>query len=353
MKKKVAFWIVMILANAIVGIISVKTYQKLEARVTGVEIHQKSYEDSYLKSYNDKFSDLTSAHEKTAAKLSRALGVDGRYDFNNNLIRVWDLKKFFDHRVYAKTSVLLKTPEELIKMGLNISKEVKNGSESPAIVIGKYVLMTSHTNDVEVFQKEASKFQTPHGVMEISLDFAILEYNVVILLPNGKELALKEIYRKREKDFSLFEMPKDFSRLAVAAKPPNFPFKIGDSAQLKTGEFIYMDGRPGLASEVARPGYVTSLVGATQKNGEEVKKDNDEFGISQSTEKGDSGSPVIAFKDGEPELVGFYLGWVGGYHDNGKNTRSRALKINVAVDEIKKNTGIDLRELQRQILSSR
>lgn len=346
MKKKVIFWVVMILANAVIGVVSVRTYQKLEARVAGVETHQKNYDEMYLKNYNEKSGELTLAHEKTVAGLSKVLGIDGKYDFNNNLIKEWDLKKFFDYRVYAKTSLLLKTPEELIKMGFNILKEVKGGSESPAIVIGKYVLMTSHTNDAEVFKKEASRFQTPQGIVEVSFAFIVLEYKVSILLPNGEELALKELYRNKEKDFSLFEMP-------VPQRALNFPFKIGDSSQLKIGKFIYLNGRPGLNSEVARSGHVTALLSATQSGEKQVEKDYYAFGISQSTEKGDSGSPIIAFRDGKPELVGFYLGWAGNYNDNGKNVRSRALKVNAAVDEIKEKYGVDLRELQRQILSSR
>ncbi|MDO8574729.1 MAG: hypothetical protein Q7R61_00385 [bacterium] len=39
MKRKVAFWVIMILANAIIGVVSIRTYQNMDARITGVEIN--------------------------------------------------------------------------------------------------------------------------------------------------------------------------------------------------------------------------------------------------------------------------------------------------------------------------
>ncbi len=161
---------------------------------------------------------------------------------------------------------------------------------------------------------------------------------------------MKELYRNREKDFSLFEMPPADGPEYI--KTLNFPFKIGKSDKLRIGNFIYLNGHPGINSEVARPGIVTSLVSATSDEAFVVKKNDNEFGLSQSTDHGDSGSPIMAFRDGRPELVGIYLGWNYKINngDNGPNIRSRALKINVAVDEIKEKLGIDLREIQRKIL---
>ncbi|KKT16166.1 MAG: hypothetical protein UV98_C0037G0007 [Parcubacteria group bacterium GW2011_GWB1_43_6] len=51
MKKKVTFWIVMILVNVSLGVVSVRTYRNMDARITGVE------------------AELTLTSEKTAAEL--------------------------------------------------------------------------------------------------------------------------------------------------------------------------------------------------------------------------------------------------------------------------------------------
>ncbi len=345
MKKKVAFWVVMILANAIIGVVSVRTYRNMEARIASVEHHQKNYDETYLRNYNEKFGQLEFAHKKTVTKLSRALGIDGKYDFNNNLVRVWDLNEFFDYKVYVRTGLTLEVPEELKELSFDSVKNIVKVSEAPAVVIGRYVLMASHVSDAEILSRQRVRIRTPGGVLETVLDFKVLEYNAALLLADGSGLSLKELYRNKEKDFSLFEMETPAS--------PNFPFEIGKSNELRIGHFIYMNGRPGIRSEVARPGVVTSLVRANEENVLGVKKNKDEFGLSQSTDQGDSSSPIVAFRDGRPELVGIYLGW--SYrtdNDNSRNIRSRALKINVAVDEIKEKLGIDLRELQHQILEA-
>lgn len=356
MKKKVTFWVIVILANAIIGVVSVRTYQNMNARVASLEAHQKNYDETYLKSYNDKFSELALAHKKTVAELSRALGVDGQYDFNNNLIKKRDLNKFFDYKVYVRTSLLLKVPEELKKSDSDSPKDTKKdsyktGAEALAIVIGRYVLMASHVNDAEILSRQTVRIMTPVGVLEMVYDFKVLEYKVALLLADGSEHSLKELYRNKEKDFSLFEMLASPAGGPKNIKAPNFPFEIGKSDELRVGHFIYINGQPKIDSEVARPGFVTALVSASSDEALGVKKDSNEFGLSQSTDKGDSGSPIMAFRDGRPELVGIYLGWSNRGDDNGRNTRSRALKINVAIDEIKEKLGIDLRELQRQILN--
>ncbi len=353
MNRRTGLGTVVILTNIVWGVISFNAYQGIQDRITNIELHQKVYSESTQRLYDVEFKRWQAVHEKTVAKFLETLGVDGKYDFNNVLISKDSIKKFFNYQVYAKTDLLLKVPEELIRMGFNVPQEIKRSAESPAIFVGKYVLMTSHTNDAEYFKKETAKFETPQGILEIRFEFKVLDYKVEVVLPDSKEVVLKEIYRDREKDFSLFEIPKNLSpKVAAKVKSLNFPFVIGESTELEVGKFIYINGRPGFNSEVARPGFVTALFTATLTD-EEVKKDNNEFGISQSTEQGDSGSPIIAFRDGRPELIGIYLGWAGDFHDNGKNVRSRALKINVAVDDIKEKTGINLRELQRQILSAK
>ena len=338
MKKKVTFWIVMILVNVSLGVVSVRTYRNMDARITGVE------------------AELTLTSEKTAAELLNILGVDGKYDFNNNLMimRVWDLNEFLNYKVYVRTTVVLEVPDKLRELSSESAQSITKVSEAPAMIIGRYVLMASHVSDAEIFSRQTIGIMTPEGALGITLSLKVLKYNIVLLAPDGSKHSLTELYRNKEKDFSLFEIKENVNPDGtVRAGILNFPFEIGESDELKIGHFIYLNGKPKINSEVARPGFVTSLVTAVQVSALEVKKDDNEFGISQSTDQGDSGSSIVVFRDGRPELVGIYLGWIGKTEDNGKNTRSRALKINVAVNEIKAKLDIDLRELQHQILAIR
>lgn len=317
MKRNAVFLVVIFLVSAVIGFAGFGIYRNMQnmgVRITNLETH----------------------------------GIDGQYDFNNNLVKIQDLNKFFEHKVYIRTSVTLEVPEELRDPGSEKSTVKMN--EAPAVVIGRHVLTASHVSDAEILNKETIMINTPFGALGSILEYKVLEHKVALLLADGSEYPLKELYRNKKEDFSLFEMPVSPAGGLKDNKTLNFPFEIGKSDELKIGNFIYLNGRPSIRSEVARPGFVTSLVNAVFDEALGVKKNSDEFGLSQSTDLGDSGSPVMAFRDGQPELVGIYLGWVGGNNDNGKNTRSRALKINMAVDEIKEKLGLDLRKIQHGIL---
>ncbi|MBI2446841.1 MAG: trypsin-like peptidase domain-containing protein [Parcubacteria group bacterium] len=330
MKKKVVFWVVILLVNAAIGFVSVRTFRDLDARIATFETNQKNYYTAYAEMWN-------------------VLGLDSKYDFNNILVKEQNLENFFNYKVYVRTTMVLEVPDKLKELISGSEQSVTKINEAPAIIIGRYVLMASHVSDAEIFSRQTIGLMTPEGVVGITISLKILKYNMVLLAPDGSKHSLKELYRNKKKDFALFEiraLPKGGQENISA---PNFPFEIGKSDELKIGHFIYLNGKPEINSEVARPGFITSLVSATPISALEVKKDNNEFGISQSTDQGDSGSPIVAFRDGQPELVGIYLGWIGG-NGNGKNTRSRALKINVAADEIKEKLGFDLREIQRGIL---
>lgn len=352
MKRKVAFWVFVILVNAVIGVVSVRTYQKLEARVAGIETYQKILGKALFEDYDRQLDELTLAQKKTVTQLLRALGVDGKYDFNNNLTKFWDLNKFFEHKVYAGTSVVLEVSDEMKELSADLPKKLTKVGAAPAVIIGRYVLMASHTNDVEFFSRQEVRMSTPFGVVKLIVPLKVLEYKVALLMPDGLELPLRELYRNKEKDFSLFEIYASRAMPTVGAGALNFPFEIGKSNELKVGNFIYMNGRPRINSEVARPGFVTSLLSASLDGSLGVKKDNNQFGLSQSVDSGDSGSPIVAFRDGRPELVGILLGFAYKTDDdNSRNIRASALKINITVDEIKAKLGIDLRELQLQILN--
>ena len=340
MKKKVAFWVVMILVNAFIGVVSIRSYLNMNDRIASIEAVQKIHSETSFRTYQD-IRNLQSTDKKIVAALQKALGVDGKYDFNNNLAREWDLNKFFNYKTYVRTVVTLEVPEELRALNPDSVKITTKVSEAPAMVIGRYVLTVSHVSDAEILSRQTIRINTPMGALELIHEFKVLEYGAALLMADGSKYSLKELYRNKEKDFALFRMPEN-------AKAPNFPFEVGKSDELKVGHYLYMNGRPSIPFEVARPGYVTALADMLPN----VKGDKKhEIEISQPSDSGDSGSPVIAFRDGKPEMVGIYLGWFGQGDDNGKNTRSRALKINTAVDEIKEKLGLDLRELQRKILN--
>ena len=293
--------------------------------IKGISFHLNAIQDQVDQSVRDILAE------------SILLGNDGKYDYSNILAKPEYLNKFFNYKVYIKTEIILEVPEELRRLIPSFSEKTERSVEAPGIVIGQYVLMASHVSDADMISQHTVRF--PFG--EKTYKFKILKYNIKLLTADGSNPSLKELYRNKEHDFGLF--------LAPSSKTQNFPFKIGKSDELMIGNYIYMNGRPNIRLEIARPGFVSALETAFL-DGAQAKKFHNQFSITQSTDHGDSSSPVIAFRDGKPELVGIYLGWVQDDNDNGRNTKSRVLKINTVVDEIREKTGVDLRELQRKIL---
>lgn len=270
------------------------------------------------------------------SEMNALLGIDGKYDKNNILVSEKHLGNFIDHKVYARVAFQMVPPEGMPDTELDDAVVAP-----PAIIIGKYVLMASHVSSIKEVEKRAQltlQIMTPNGPMTATFQYRVLGFKAVISL-NGREYALEEKYRNEKKDFALFEITEN--------PGINFPFGIGRSSELKIGDFVYINGRPSaIPLEVARPGHVTALT-SLDYNGEGPRADDSEFGVSMVATSGDSGSPIIAFRDGKPELVGIYLGWIGERDD----IRSRALRIDSAIDEIKEKLGIDLREIQKQTLS--
>lgn len=109
-------------------------------------------------------------------------------------------------------------------------------------------------------------------------------------------------------------------------KPPSFPYQIGNSDDLQVGNFVYVIGNPLSVGINVREGIVsaekapleTVSVGVNPMHG---------FMVSNGLMSGDSGSPIIAIRDGKFELVGISQGTVSS------NTRlSWGIRINVIRD---------------------
>jgi hypothetical protein len=273
---------------------------------------------------------LRTTLQRERSKMNALLGIDGKYDNNNVLVNAANLDKFIDYKVNVASAVLFN-----IKTSEGDFSFLPPPVEAPAIIIGKYALMASHTSDSKMVREDLLSRISPSGGIS---DVEIVKHAVFLII-GDKPIEMKEIYRDRENDFTLFELPE-----GITAQ--NFPFLLGNSDELRIGNFIYMNGKPLGGYEVARPGHVTTL--SVLYDGDGYKKDENKFGISQVVQPGDSGSPIVIFRDGKPELVGICVGYIGS---GGNVIRSNASKINTAIDGIKEKLGIDLRRIQKKALS--
>jgi S1-C subfamily serine protease len=157
---------------------------------------------------------------------------------------------------------------------------------------GRYLLTVDHA----VTHYELT-YETPFGTIVLPAEKISEE---TYLLAAGNEYPLRRVYSNREDDIAVFEVPSTLSLQA-------FPYSIGNSDDLRIGNFIYLVGNPLNTGMNVREGIVSALVAPDIVAKAEVKTEN-AFMVSNGLNPGDSGSPVLAIRDGKFELVGLSQG---------------------------------------------
>lgn len=228
-----------------------------------------------------------------------ALARDGHYDNNTFLVNPqrMNLDRAMESLYPIRTVLRFK-----LEGGLKVWERSIKGTG--IALFGKYLLTVEHVVSVE----KASA--TPYKDMAFKVmkmdERTYLEYG-------GRSYALERMVVDEEKDVALFRIPEGL-------KLKSFPYRIGNSDDLRVGNFVYLIGNPmnfginvreGIVSSLKTPKAV-SLVNSVAQNA---------FMVSNGLNPGDSGAPVIAIRDGNPELVGLAqgsftasqrLGWVIG-----------------------------------------
>ena len=217
------------------------------------------------------------------------LRPDGHYDNHTYLV---DPSRMNLARIMASFATLqTKTVFEMPDGGMVEHQKVGSG----VILGGRYVLTVEH-----VIAHDGVSVVTPFGVLQIPVKKKISEETFFSW--NGKRHRLRPVFRNREEDIALLEIPSD-------VRPPSFPYQLGDSDDLRVGNFVYVVGNPlsigvnvreGIVSAIETPPEASSA-GAIPKHA---------FMVSNGLLPGDSGSPIIAVRDGRFELVGISQGTV-------------------------------------------
>ena len=97
-----------------------------------------------------------------------------------------------------------------------------------------------------------------------------------------------------------------FPRLPEEITAPALPFPTGESGRLRIGDFVYLLGRLEGTDLHVRSGIVSALSPTARVA--ELPIAQNVFMISAPLSAGDSGSPVLAVRDGSYELVGIAQG---------------------------------------------
>jgi hypothetical protein len=154
-----------------------------------------------------------------------------------------------------------------------------------------HLLTTRHVVKIKSFQ-----MVTPLGPVELEIpDDEKLEEETFIILDDGSRIKLQVVYSDEKNDFALLRAEKNIQ---------HFPFTVGNSDDLKIGNFVFLFGNFQTGLNI-RTGYVTQLNFVRYGAGGEISNINGNlFGISAVTVEGDSGAPIFLLRDGRFELGG-------------------------------------------------
>lgn len=253
---------------------------------------------------------------------------DGRYDFSPFLFRGgFDGEDSDWPRIFANGRPFTIDPD---------TKEEKVSGTSKgtgrAIVIFPYVLTLNHIIDLKKIRTVVMAPFAPQ-LIEEKADGAKEEEYWLSREENGLKIPLKKIVLLDKDDLALFEMPLDYSI--------NNSLILGRSGELEVGHWLFILGSPGLLGSFVREGIVSSIhvkfpISMAQQLHISEWLTESLIVFSRPAEPGDSGSIVVALRDGKPEIVGIVnIRW-----DN----LGAMVAIDRVIERIKEITGIDLRQ---------
>lgn len=255
---------------------------------------------------------------------------DGQYDFSYILFRGGLESYGYDWpRIIASGTPIVVNKENNEETALPIRRK-----EGRVIVIFPYVLVPYHIVDLLSFPQTIA---TPMGsrVMVHRADRVREEEYWFQERPASEKISLRPVIFLPESELALF-------KLSSGDGEYHLQFTLGLSRQLRLGHKIFILGSPGLMGSFIREGIIANLQVSFPKSdvdrlGVSEWLIHASIGISSPVLPGDSGSPVIALRDGSPELVGIL-------NINLLERFGIMIGIDRVLEKIQETTGIDLRQ---------
>jgi S1-C subfamily serine protease len=238
--------------------------------------------------------------------------LDGMYDNNPILVnqRLMRIQRIIDSIYFLHTDTEFKLED-----GEVITAELEG---TGVLVLDRYIITVSHAVSHDSLQVE---MVTPMGIQRIDVPAEKLCEETYLNL-GGSRIRLEEVVKGKEDDIAIFKVPDGLQLVS-------FPYEIGNSDELQVGHFIYVIGNPMNYGINVREGIVSSLV-APEAIAAILPRYDNAFMISNGVNPGDSGTPVIAIRDGKYELVGLSQ----GIFTNAQSL-SWAIKINPILRKLK------------------
>jgi S1-C subfamily serine protease len=128
-----------------------------------------------------------------------------------------------------------------------------------------------------------------------------LDSETFLIDVEGSRIPLTPLFISSEDDVAIMSIPAQAKVASV------FPYDIGNSDDLRIGNLVYVVGRPLDQDVNVREGIVSALKGNALSKEIYAHPDN-LFMFSGGIVAEDSGSPIIALRDGAYEVVGIAQG---------------------------------------------
>jgi S1-C subfamily serine protease len=215
---------------------------------------------------------------------------DGRYDNDAILLSSAPI----DVSLISQAMVRLKTTTKY-RPGMGEATEAV--LEGTGIMLGHgFILTVAHS-----ISQDKMRVGTPVGPVEVPIENKQSEKTYVER--EGQSHEVKVILKDKRNDVALLKAP---SGLRI----PAFPYPLGNSNDLHVGNFVYAIGNPLNSGINVREGIVSALAPPPEVAGANLEPGN-AFMVSNGLVPGDSGTPIVASRDGRLELVGISQATIG------------------------------------------
>jgi S1-C subfamily serine protease len=219
---------------------------------------------------------------------------DGQYDYSAFLV---DSRRMDLSRIVNSVRQIV-TETRFIGEGGEIIRSLTFGTG--LILPDNRVLTVAH---VVMVNKLTQQLLTPFGVITLVVSEQRAGSETFMVEPEGQKIPLSPLLISDEDDVAIMSLPMG-TKLESA-----FPYNIGNSDDLRIGNMVYVVGRPLDQDVNVREGIISGLRGNALTKEIYANPDN-LFMFSSGIMSGDSGSPIIAIRDGVYEIVGMANGVV-------------------------------------------
>jgi len=217
---------------------------------------------------------------------------DGFYDFSAFLVdgRRMDLARIMDS---------VREIETITRFQVEDGEIIKSVSRGTGLVLSDDMVLT--VAHVVVMNSLTQRLLTPMGIANIVISDQRVDSETFLVDNEGARIPLTPLLVSSEDDVAILRIPNQAKITSV------FPYDIGDSDDLRLGNVVYILGRPLDQDVNVREGIISGLKGNALSQEIYAQPDN-LFMFSGGIVSGDSGSPVIAVRDGAYEVVGIAQG---------------------------------------------